>query len=385
MSLTATQYVHEVLGQLYPHSPSGAPKTYLVVPYARGPKLLVPLGSRRVAAAAVRQCARQPGTMARLRHDAVALALRCGALPALLRDRVRLHAGDSIDSYLKAALGTELSLSIHIGPAREGRKPLLRLLSPAGETLGFAKLGTCPLTRELVEAETAALTGLSQVALDGVAVPSVLHSGQWRGYQVLVESPLPLWLPRVPVTVSRLSKAMREIASARGVTQGWLATSPYWAGLQARLGRTGGSALAGRDLGGSALGGAAQRLVERCHDLGLRYGAWHGNWVPSNMANTERGLLVWSWERFAAGVPLGFDALHHALQERLRSGADPRAAAEQTVNQAAGLLTAFEVMPGTAEITALLYLIEVAARDLSGRHALGPRLVPVIAEGVGRL
>lgn len=381
------QYLREVLGLLYPHCPSGDSKTYLVIPDARRPKLLVPIGSRRVAVAAVQRFTEPQSRMARLKRDAVVLALRSGAWPALLRDRVQLKTGDSIDGYLRHVLRTDLSVSIHIGPARANRKPVLQLLSPSGDTIGFAKLGTGPLTRRLVRAETAALTALSHVKLEKVTVPSVLHSGQWRGHQVLIQSALPIWLPRTVLTAARLNEAMLEVAAACGITQGWLATSPYWADLRGRL------ALLGDQKEGLQLAEAARGLVDHCSDLGMRYGAWHGDWAPWNMAHTEGGLLVWDWERFTPGVPLGFDALHHDLQRRLQSGMDPRAAVEQTVRQAGGLLSPFEIVPDSAEITALLYLVDLAARYLADRQAeagarlgvLGTWLLPVLLERVARL
>ena len=48
-------------------------------------------------------------------------------------------------------------VSLRIGPPRANRKPVLELLSPGGEVLGFAKVGVTGLTRELVRAEAAAL------------------------------------------------------------------------------------------------------------------------------------------------------------------------------------------------------------------------------------
>lgn len=363
---------------------------FIVIPDARSPKLLVPVGSRRVAAAAVRRFTEPQSRMARLKRDAVVLALRSGTWPALLRDRVRLSAGpdgDSIDDYLSAILGRKLAASIHIGPARANRKPILQLLSPAGETVAFAKLGTGPLTRRLVRAETTALAALSHVRLDHVIVPVVLHAGQWQGHQVLIQSPLPTWLPRDPLTGSRLTEAMREVAGACGITQGWLATSPYWADLRNRL-----SQVATRP-DGVELATAGRTLVEHCSDLGMRYGAWHGDWAPWNMANTAGGLLVWDWERFTPGVPLGFDALHYDLQYRIQSGVDPKDAVEQTIRAASGLLAPFEVVPDSAEITALLYLVDLAARYLGDRQAeagarlgvLGTWLLPVLVRRVGRL
>ncbi|HCU51540.1 MAG TPA: hypothetical protein DGG94_17355, partial [Micromonosporaceae bacterium] len=389
------QYLREVLALLYPHCSTedgDSPKIaeYLVIPDARRPKLLVPMGSRRVAVAAVKRFTEPQSRMSRLKRDAVVLALRSGTWPALLRDRVRLTAadgGDTIDAYLKRTLNIELSLSVHIGPARANRKPVLQLLSSGGDTIGFAKLGTGPLTRRLVRAETAALTALSHVKLNRVTVPKVLHSGEWRGHQVLVQSPLPIWLPREPLTSSRLVEAMLEIAGACGMTQGWLATSPYWAELRARL-----TQLSDQQ-DGVALSDAARLLVDHCSDLGMRYGAWHGDWAPWNMANTPDALLVWDWERFTPGVPLGFDALHHDLQRRLQSGMDPKEAVEQTVRNAGGLLAPFAVVPDSAEVTALLYLVDLAARYLADRQAeagarlgvLGTWLLPVLVERVGRL
>ncbi|WP_246001971.1 phosphotransferase [Allorhizocola rhizosphaerae] len=383
------QYLREVLALLYPMDTPGEPPgtEYLVIPDARRPKLLVPMGSRRVAIAAVRRFTEPQSRLARLKRDAVVLALRSGAWPALLRDRVRPPGGDNIERYLREAMGTELALSVHIGPARANRKPVLQLLSPAGDTLGFAKLGTGPLTRRLVRAETAALTALSHVRLDHLRVPLVVHSGQWHGHQVLVQSPLPVWLPREPVSPARLVEAMREVAAACGTTQGWLATSPYWTDLRNRL------AQVADQSEGQELGEAARKLVDACSDLGLRYGAWHGDWAPWNMANTTEGLLVWDWERFTPGVPLGFDALHHDLQRRLQSGVEPRHAVEQTVRNAGGLLNQFDVVPDSAEITALLYLVDLAARYLADRQAeagarlgvLGTWLLPVLVSRVGRL
>lgn len=384
-----SQYLREVLALLYPQDAPDKPRTteYLVIPDARRPRLLVPMGSRRVAVAAVRRFTEPQSRLARLKRDAVVLALRSGTWPALLRDRVSLSGADSIDRYLRTVMGTDIALSVHIGPARANRKPVLQLLSPAGETLGFAKLGTGPLTRRLVRAETAALTALSHVRLDHVTVPKVLHAGQWSGHQVLVQSPVPIWLPREPLTSGRLIEAMREVAGACGTSQGWLATSPYWADLRNRLGQVAAQAEGGE------LETAARKLVEHCSDLGLRYGAWHGDWAPWNMANTTGGLLVWDWERFTPGVPLGFDALHHDLQRRLQAGVDPRHAVEQTVRNSGGLLAPFEVVPDSAEITALLYLVDLAARYLADRQAeagarlgvLGTWLLPVLVERVGRL
>ena len=390
-----TRYLTEVLDLLYPPpctTTGGAgPQIaeYVVVPNARRPRLLVPSGSRRVAAAAVRRYAEPQSRSARLKRDAVVASLHTGASTLLLRDRIRVTgpAAESIDGYLRDALGRDLAVSIHIGPARANRKPVLQLIDPHGETFAFAKIGTRPLTRRLVRAETAALTVLGTSGLTKLTVPRVLHAGQWRGMPILVQSALPVWLPRAPLIPHRLTTAMLDIAGCCGLTSGPLAGSAYWAELRGRIG-----AVADQP-DGAALASAATRIAAAAGRTGLRFGAWHGDWAPWNMANLADGLLVWDWERFARGVPLGYDAVHHELQRRIQTTSDAPAAVEGTVARAGEVLIPFGVPAQERELTALLYLVDLAARYLTDRQAeagarlgvLGTWLLPVLIRRVEEL
>jgi hypothetical protein len=387
-----TQYLNEVLDLLYPWPcrTDGSPGTpiaeYLVVPDARRPRLLVPSASRRVAAAAVRRYAEPQSRAARLKRDAVVAAVRTGASAVLLRDRVRVTGpfSSSIDGYLSEQLGRELAVSVHIGPARANRKPVLQLIDAEGDTFAFGKLGTGPLTRELVRAETAALDALGASGLTRLTVPRVLHASEWRGLAVLVQSALPVWLPRTRLTQRRLVAAMLDVAGCCGYTTGPLDSSGYWQQLRARL-----AGAAGRPEGAS-LGTAAELLVKHAGDTVFRYGSWHGDWAPWNMANIADSLLVWDWERFATGVPMGFDAVHHELQRRIQATDDATDAVEQTVRRAGELLAPFGVPPAGRAVTALLYLVDLAVRYLTDRQAeagarlgvLGTWLLPVLIRRV---
>jgi hypothetical protein len=390
-----TRYLAEVLDLLYPKpchtdgTPGDKVADYYVVPDARRPRLLVPSVSRWVAAAAVRRYAEPQSRGARLKRDAVVAALRTGASSVLLRDRIRVTGpiGESIDGYLRTALDRELAVSIHIGPARANRKPVLQLISPDGETFGFGKLGTGPLTQRLVRAETNALIALGKSGLSKLTVPSVLHAGQWRGLQVLVQSALPVWLPRAPLTPRRLTAAMLDIAGCCGFSTGTLGGSAYWHELRGRL-----AGVQDRPEGVQLLS-AAELLATHAGGTSLRYGAWHGDWAPWNMANLADALLVWDWERFATGVPVGFDAVHHDLQRRIQSTGDAAGAVEATVRAAGELLAPFGVDAEARELTALLYLVDLAARYLTDRQAeagarlgvLGTWLLPVLIRRVEEL
>ncbi|WP_245563565.1 hypothetical protein [Longispora albida] len=382
-------YLAEVLAVLYPEPESGSGDgiEYLVVPDARRPRLLVPADDRKLAAAAVRRYAEPTSRLARLKRDAVVAALKTGASGLLLRDKVRVGGSGGIDEYLKAALGQDVRLSVHIGPARANRKPVIQLLTPAGATVGFVKLGVNDLTRRLVRAETNALSTLACAGLEQITTPAVLHSGEWRGNEVLAQSALPIWQPRAPMR-DRLPYAMRELAEAFGITRCRLAQSEYRGRLSTRL-----NALTSSP-DGRVLARAGADLIQRAGSAQLSFGAWHGDWTPWNMAALSDTLLVWDWERFTTGVPIGFDAAHYALQSAIvTAGREPATAVDTVIETAPALLAPFGVGSAAARITVLLYLADLAARYLTDRQAeagarlgvLGSWLLPALVRRVAHL
>ena len=136
-------------------------RDFLVLPSAGRPRLLVPVG-RRASAAAVRRYG-EPGSVtawAGSRALALALCRRRGRGWAWADDCGSASPGgaDTIEAYLRTALGHEVLISTHLGAARANRKPVLQLLTARGETAGFAKISVNPLTRDLIRAERAALT-----------------------------------------------------------------------------------------------------------------------------------------------------------------------------------------------------------------------------------
>lgn len=381
-------YLAQVTATLYPPVGEIGGTEYIAVPNARRPRVLVPAASRRLAANALRHYARPAGRLARFKRDAAVMALHSGLDRLLLRDRLSLPAGPAdINAYLRSRLGTEVHLCIHIGPARANRKPVLQLLNCDTRTIGFAKLGTNRLTRALVNSETSALREVATADLPSIRVPSVLHAGVWRDNAVLVQEALPGWRRPVATDPVRLAQAMDELARCRGVSEHSLADSPYCAQLRARLDvlshRTGTDA--------ATLVEAADRVLGRHRDRDLLFGAWHGDWTPWNMSMGAEDVLLWDFERFSVGVPLGFDALHYALQRDIVSrGGDPTTAVLSLLADAPRLLTRFDIDEPTARVTVLLYLVDLAARYMTDRQAeagaalgaLGRWLLPTLLRHV---
>jgi hypothetical protein len=97
------------------------------------------------------------------------------------------------------------------------------------------------------------------------------------------------------------------------------------------------------------------------------------------MASTTQGLLVWDWERFTTGVPLGFDPIHHELHSRLQSGTPGPRAVEQAVHSAKNRLrSSLEMADESAEVTALLYLVDLGARYLHDQQVEGGQRLDMI-------
>ena len=340
-----------------------ARRSYLILPNLAHPRLLVPRRTRRAAAGAVRGYGEQSSATRRAAVRLAASALAAGAGDPLLRDRLEVvepqaqtaaeRGDDTIEDHLARELGRPVLVSLHLGPARANRKPVLQLLDAGGGTVGFAKVATTALAGRLVAAEAETLGMLARAGLTHLTPPRVLSGGSWRGLEVLVQSPLPVRQPRRP-SAARLAAATAEVAALGGITSQPLA-GPYLAGLRERV-----AALPS----GPARDGLAGALdALRPADTELLIGSWHGDWTPWNTAVVADTVLAWDWERFAGGVPVGFDALHYDLQPRALGQVDAAgAAAADSVRRAPGLLAPLGVPAASAPAVAVLYLVEVLTR-----------------------
>jgi Phosphotransferase enzyme family len=346
---------------------------FLILPNEAKAVLLLPRRPRRAAAAALRHYKASAVGRQRLRFRGLALGAQMG-LADVLPQRITIEgSGDGPDadvvSYLRKVLDQDVVVSLRIGSPRANRKPVLELLSPDGGVLGFAKVGITGLTRELVRAEANALGVLEAAGLTRLEVPRLLHHGQWREHEVLVQAPL-RGSGRA-VSPAALTSAMAELATAAGVTIKMVGRSDYWHGLRSRL-----EACGGREPTEALLQIMAD-MQATAQDTSLAFGSWHGDWTPWNMAFSDGRVLVWDWERFESGVPIGYDALHYQLQRAVDrgNGTGAQAAAEAALFTAPMRLGSLGVRPGSAVFVAALYLLEIATRyTCDGAAEAGARL-----------
>ncbi|NKZ08814.1 hypothetical protein HGB48_34500 [Actinomadura latina] len=370
-----------------PGRSAGARRELAFLPDARHPRLLVPAGLPRATATALRRYSHDLGVKQRASRGLTAAAVRTGLPERTLRDRLRVTGGGpSIEDRLAELLGRPVVVSVGLGSARANRKPILHVLSPRGEPVAFVKVGDTGTARGLLDGEAAALTYLNS-ALDRTRlhVPELLHHGTWRNLDLLVLEPLPTsalgWRPRGRAPVAE----MRALFEVGGVERTPLRGSAFWDGMAA-------SPAGILDERQRATFGEVVEGIGKAHgDLPLDFGAWHGDWTPWNMAWHRGVLRLWDWERFARGVPNGFDLLHYRLQEAMRAASGPPYATWP--DGAAAMLEPLGPAGAAADATVRLYLLELCRRYLlAAQEPIGgplrtdaERLLALLHTDLGRI
>ncbi|HEY2794793.1 MAG TPA: hypothetical protein VGJ28_20705 [Micromonosporaceae bacterium] len=360
-----------------------APGTYTVVPSASSPRLLVPHGQRRVAAAAVRGSIVAVSRQARLRQQALAGLFAIGIGRASLGDlifrgRVTVDSSSKLSTFLSTQLGTRVHVSMRFGPQRANRKPVLQLLDQDGRCIAFAKLSVDEITEQLILAETAALRGLDGSDLSPVRAPRVRYAGPWGNAALLVVEALPVWSKATvpPARAAELrAAAMRAVASSAGVTRTTVASSGYVARLGERVDALGDHPLTGtfRD----AIAAASK------HPEPIDFGAWHGDWNAGNMAVRGDDVLLWDWERYTIGAPVGFDALHYELFRSVGTGTSAVEAAAGIAARRAAILAPLGIAAGDADPVWTLYATDIATRFVTDRQELGTTRLAQVSQWIG--
>lgn len=342
---------------------AGTRREYIVVPGLHRPTLLVPRRPRRVAATVLRNYRTSGGAATRWKLRLMGAAARLG-MADLLPGRVVVGGGGAdlvlVDEYLRQALGTDLHLGVYLGPPRAVRKPILQVVTPAGRTLAFVKFGVNDYTNHLVRAETAVLSRLGSQPWEVLRVPRVLHSDTFQGCQVLVLEALERRRAASGAGTEAITRAMVELSRVGGTERAALLDSDYWRSLADRI-----AALSGPHADLLAAAHAALGASDRAQQAVLGFGSWHGDFGSWNLAVSGGSVLVWDWEFFASGVPLGFDAVHRIVQDDVVFGdRSPEDAFDGAMRRSAEILAPFDVAAPDAELTVVLYTLEIATRYL---------------------
>ncbi|MBM9458559.1 hypothetical protein JK386_01445 [Nocardioides sp. zg-536] len=341
------------------------------------PHMLVPAEPSRAAAESIRRISAASSLREQATRSAVSALVR--RAPVLLREQVEVRGGaGGLVDHLGELLGTQVSVSVSVGSARVNRKPVLQVFDAQGRSLAFAKIGWSAHTNADVAAEGQALRTLSGHDFRHLAHPAVLAQSSWLDHLVLVIEPLrPRPLVGAGHRWSPPLEAMEELAwlgaagpGASGVEEGPLDRAPWWRRQWVQVGRLPDPVFRAR------MGRVLSRIEAAHGGRNVVCGAWHGDWTPWNMAAGRGGrVLVWDWERFETGVPVGLEPLHYALSAAHPGGPPSSAGLLRTLEWAAEA-----DMRGASDphLRELLYLVAVLVRYLSltgvpGGEHIAPR------------
>lgn len=289
---------------------------YRVLPSGRRPRVVVPVAHPAATRAVLDGDLASSGPARRV----TGLVSRLGRLPPGLGTSFTVPAGDdgaapSLRARLADELATpDLQVGATVGGPRPNRKPVLKLVTPDGEVVAYAKVAWNPLTERLVENERAWLDRVAERRPDGLSAPSVWTALRWKSMSVLVTRPLP-----PPVAgAGRTNDERPFLADARLLTaiaalvpaaDHDLVGSDWWDATGRRVAAVADPEVADR------LRSARASLASRMAGAVWPFGAWHGDLTTWNARPVAGGVAVWDWERAAAPAPLGFDAAHAAFQQ----------------------------------------------------------------------
>ncbi|MDQ3865477.1 MAG: phosphotransferase, partial [Actinomycetota bacterium] len=336
---------------------------FIALPSTARPRLVASAGFPAALAAAVRRFSQSTGILGRSARLALAAATRTGAVEALLPDRIAVisarrpdHApvseADCLVARLAEIFGTDVVVALAVGAMRANRKPVLQVLTPGGRTLGFAKLALSPLAHRLVRAEAANLQSLAGQRFRHLELPEVVHHGTWRSHELLVMSALDTPLRRRRGRRSLPIAAMAELAAVAGTATRAVGETRWFAELRS-------ATTDNREASASRFNDLLEHLAAQHGERPIRFGSWHGDWGPWNMAWADDRVRLWDWERFARGVPYGLDALHYSLPTSPESSSVARLR-----RAAAAALAPFETAADEAALVLTLYVTALCARFL---------------------
>ncbi|MCH8876473.1 MAG: hypothetical protein IIA89_06575 [Chloroflexi bacterium] len=301
----------ERLGWLI-HALEGSPserqdaRSYLHLPLPGHRDYLLPQSSRRAAAAALSLYPAQR-VIAKCAKTALNIGLRIGVAQRILpRFSLRL---EELKGFVDELFGRQDTLfGVALGSARVHRKPVVQVLSEAGDVLGYIKVAWNKATRRLVQNEIMTLQTLSGRDLP-FQVPTVLHTGTLDGRFLCVQSgPLGHTVPAPRGLADTYLGALESLAKLEA-QRCPLQEVDLWRQLEERAPQVRNAHW--RHVLHQGMYVAQEVWRGRAVPVHLS----HGDLTPMNAILVSGGLYLYDWEYASPNAPAGYDMCHFLVQD----------------------------------------------------------------------
>lgn len=237
---------------------------------------------------------------------ALRAAHRVGIRP-LRRVRLDDTGADSVFTQIRKILGTdEICFAVSLGTPGPHRKPVIQVTAPAGEVVGYVKVGWNEPTARLVRNETQVLEHLEGLDLPFL-VPQVLGTRGEGDRVVCVQSP-PTGDTRP--AHSRLTADYVGAVSALGreATRRPLTATSFWQRIRMRADQ------AERSHWSRVLARGLQAAEEAWMGEPVPLHRAHGDFAPWNALQVGSRLFFFDWEYSEPEMPAGYDLFHFLVQ-----------------------------------------------------------------------
>ena len=273
-----------------------------------GPRFLLPIGTTDLGISSCLSYLGLRDRRTRLNRRVLAGALRVGASPLVIRQRLVADTGPgSLLAHLQHALGrAPVHVAVGLGNLDEVWKPTLQVFATDGTPLAYVKVGRGAIGAHLVATELTALSAWASQDDPRLFVPALIAAAPWNDMPLACTQPMPGDVRRLP---SGPISAWGVRTLDQPIHPRPIGDTPWWNGRLERFADH------------PAIAPLLARIAERHRHGNRPWARSHGDWVPWNLARSSRGLVAWDWEYSEAGAPVGIDETHLAYQQaRVRRG-----------------------------------------------------------------
>mgnify|MGYP002479177151 CR=1 FL=1 len=278
---------------------------YLSLPDGRG--YLLPLRSGRSFRRGLELYPAQ-GRKARLGKAVLGALARVGLKGPGLPKVCLEEKEDCVFQTLRKVFGRDdLCFAVSLGTPGPHRKPVIQVLTPEGEVLGYAKVGWNEATRELVKHEAEVLKRLGKEELP-FRVPEILYANESSGRNLCLQSPPPKDGRPAPRRWTREYAEVLCALASLGVRYKPLEQTAFWQQIVSRVHEV--RSLYWRRV----LEQAMERVRRDWKDKEVPLHPAHGDFAPWNTLQADGRLYLYDWEYALEEAPAGYDLIHFVVQ-----------------------------------------------------------------------